>query len=88
MIVMLHEISYHIGNQSHELKSSLVVKGDDHIRTAMAKTVGLPIGIAAVLQLENKLSLTGLHIPILPEIYQPVLAALEEEGVRFSESLS
>ncbi len=88
MIVMLHEISYHLGNESHRVTSSLVVTGDDHIRTAMAKTVGLPLGIAAVLILENKLSLTGLHIPILPEIYQPVLAALEEEGIRFSETLS
>ena len=46
----------------------------------MAKTVGLPLGIAAKLILENKIQLTGLHIPIIPEIYEPVLKELETAG--------
>jgi hypothetical protein len=31
----------------------------------MAKTVGLPLGIAATLLLEGKINETGLHIPII-----------------------
>ncbi len=85
MIVMLHEITYVLHEQQHVVKSSLVVKGEDHLRTAMAKTVGLPLAIAAVLIAEDKLRETGLHIPIIPSIYEPVLAVLAEEGIVFNE---
>jgi saccharopine dehydrogenase (NADP+, L-glutamate forming) len=82
---MLHELEYTIGGQQTIINSSLIVKGEDNVRTAMAKTVGLPIGIAAKLILENKINLTGLHIPILPEIYEAVLAELETHNIRFRE---
>lgn len=85
MIVMLHEIIYSLNEQQHEIKSSLVVKGEDNLRTAMAKTVGLPLAIAAVLIAEGRLKETGLHIPIIPTIYEPVLSMLQEEGIVFNE---
>ncbi|MDD2793741.1 MAG: saccharopine dehydrogenase C-terminal domain-containing protein [Sediminibacterium sp.] len=86
MIVMLHEIEYSLNGKAHSVQSALIVKGDDELRTAMAKTVGLPLGIAATLLLENKITLRGLHIPILPAFYEPVLEALAEEGIRFEET--
>lgn len=86
LIVMLHEFEYTLHQQRFALSSSLVVKGDDERKTAMAKTVGLPLGIAAVLILENKIQLKGLHIPIVKEIYEPVLAELAKEGIAFKET--
>ncbi len=86
LIVMLHELEYTMNNQQYALQSTLVVKGDDELHTAMAKTVGLPLGIAAVLILENKIAIKGLHIPIIKEIYEPVLAALMQEGIAFVET--
>jgi saccharopine dehydrogenase (NADP+, L-glutamate forming) len=62
-----------------------MVRGEDKIHTAMAKTVGLPLGIAAKLILENKIKLTGLHIPVISEIYEPVLFELENNGITFNE---
>jgi saccharopine dehydrogenase-like NADP-dependent oxidoreductase len=88
MIVMLHEIEYMLNGKQHQISSSLVVKGDDHIHTAMAKTVGLPLGIAAKLILNGELNLTGLHIPTLPEIYKPVLEILAKQGIVFQEKNS
>lgn len=85
LIVMLHEIEYTLNGKEHSIQSALIVKGDDELRTAMAKTVGLPLGIAATLLLENKITLRGLHIPILAAIYEPVLKALAEEGIEFEE---
>jgi saccharopine dehydrogenase (NADP+, L-glutamate forming) len=86
MVVLLHEIEYTSGNNSKKaIKSTLIVKGEDKIHTAMAKTVGLPLGIAARLILENKIQLRGLHIPVLPEIYEPVLSELENNGITFNE---
>jgi saccharopine dehydrogenase (NADP+, L-glutamate forming) len=75
-----------MNNQQYALQSTLVVKGDDELHTAMAKTVGLPLGIATVLILENKIAIKGLHIPIIKEIYEPVLAALMQEGIAFVET--
>ncbi|TAH13018.1 MAG: saccharopine dehydrogenase [Sphingobacteriia bacterium] len=86
MIVMLHEIDYTLNNEKHQIKSSLIVKGDDESNTAMAKTVGLPLGIAAKLILENRINLRGLHIPIVASIYKPVLEELAEEGIQFEEN--
>ncbi len=88
MIVMLHEIEYEINNTRRVIKSSLVVKGKDSLRTAMAQTVGLPLGIAAKLIMLGKISLTGLHIPVLREIYEPIMEELEEHGIAFTETMS
>ena len=85
MIVMLHEIEWRTGSAESGVKSLLVVKGDDSLRTAMAKTVGLPLGIAAKMILKNQIQLKGLHIPVLKEIYEPVLKELQLHGIRFSE---
>ena len=70
------------------IKSTLVVKGQDNLHTAMAKTVGLPLGIAAKLILEEKIKETGLHIPVKPAIYEPVLKELEKHGIVFHETES
>lgn len=86
MIVMLHEFEYLENEKTKYLQSCLLVKGENNLQTAMAKTVGLPLGIAAKLILTGKLKLTGLHIPTLKEIYNPVLQQLEIEGIKFIES--
>jgi saccharopine dehydrogenase-like NADP-dependent oxidoreductase len=93
MIIMLHEIEYESphrlkgsNNKISKITSCLVVKGEDNIHTAMAKTVGLPLGIAAKLILEEKITETGLHIPVLPSIYNPVLKELRQNGIIFNES--
>ncbi len=83
MIIMLHEIGYEINGQQKNIKSSLVVKGRDLMHTAMAQTVGLPLGIAAKLILSGELNLKGVLIPVHKEIYQKVLPELEKEGIIF-----
>ncbi len=85
MIVMLHEFEYTVNGQQSTVNSSLVVKGENSLRTAMAKTVGLPLGIAAKLILNGNIKLTGLQIPTAKEIYEPVLKELESLDVKFSE---
>ncbi|HSU27021.1 MAG TPA: saccharopine dehydrogenase C-terminal domain-containing protein [Chitinophagaceae bacterium] len=85
MVVMLHEIEFTKGAQTSAIASSLVVKGENSLRTAMAKTVGLPLGIAAKLILNGTIRQTGLQIPTSKEIYEPVLKELELHGVKFHE---
>lgn len=88
MVIMLHEIEFSISEENKQTRSYLIVKGHDKTHTAMAKTVGLPLGIAATLILENKIKVTGLHIPVIPEIYEPILKELELNGVQFNEKTS
>lgn len=89
MIVMLHEIAFTTAaGIPQKIESSLVVIGEDSMRTAMAKTVGLPLGIAAKLILEGQIKNTGVQIPVSPHIYNPVLRELEHYGIRFTEKLS
>ena len=86
MVVMMHEINYNLDGISKKINSSFKLEGEDHLRTAMAKTVGLPLGIAAKLLVEDKLQVTGLQIPILPAIYEPVLRELINFGIEFMET--
>ncbi len=87
MIVMIHEIGFTRDGASYQAQSTLVIEGEDSRYTAMARTVGLPLGIAATLVLDGRIGLTGLHIPILPAIYDPVLEELERQGIRFEHSV-
>ena len=85
MVVMLHEIEYEKDEQFYKRTSSFVLEGEDDARTAMAKTVGLPLGIAARLILNGQITVKGLQVPVIPQIYKPVLKELEQQGIRFTE---
>ena len=54
----------------------------------MAKTVGLPLGIVAKHILDGKIRVTGLQIPTIKEIYEPVLKELEQYDIKFHEEKS
>lgn len=88
MVLMLHEVEYSKHGRQQSLKSTLVVKGDDNLHTAMAKTVGLPLAVAAKLILNGHIATKGLHIPTSKEIYTPVLAELAKNGIFFSTTES
>lgn len=85
MVVMMHEIEYLNENKKQKTTSTLLLRGEDSIHTAMAKTVGLPLAIATKLILNGTITAKGLRIPITREIYEPVLKELEEEGIHFME---
>ena len=85
MIVMQHQFVYEIKGEEHELHSSFVLLGEDQTYTGMAKTVGLPVGIATKLILNGDIKSTGVKVPVSKEIYKPVLEELEQFGIRFIE---
>jgi len=84
-VVMLHEIEYMLDGVKYKTTATLLVRGEDSVHTAMAKTVGYPLAIATKLILNGTLSCKGLLIPLDKVIYEPVLKELEENGIRFSE---
>ena len=85
MVIMQHEFEYEMEGNKHLLTSTMVMKGENEVDTAMAKLVGLPLGIFVRLVMEEKITSTGVNIPVMKEVYAPVLAELREYGVHFQE---
>lgn len=85
MIVMQHLFGYEIKGEKHQIESSLVVLGENQTYTAMAKTVGLPVAIAALKILKGEIKTPGVQLPISKEVYKPILKELENYGIKFKE---
>jgi saccharopine dehydrogenase-like NADP-dependent oxidoreductase len=85
MIVMQHLFGYELEGKKYQIESSFVVLGENQTYTAMSKTVGLPVGIAAIKILKGEIKTPGVQIPISREVYKPILKELEEHGIVFSE---
>ena len=81
MIVLHHEFDVDYDGRGEHVTSTLVDFGVPGGDSAMARTVSLPAAIATRLILEGKITLTGVQIPVVPEIYEPVLAELERFGI-------
>lgn len=85
MIVMYHKFGYELNGKKQQLDANMVVIGENHTHTAMAKTVGLPVAIATLLILNKNISTPGVQIPISKEVYEPILKELATYGVVFKE---
>lgn len=85
MIVMYHKFGYELNGVTSQIDSKMVCIGDDQMYTAMAKTVGLPVAMAALLILNGKIQTSGVQLPIQKEVYEPILKELESYGVVFNE---
>ncbi len=86
MIVMYHKFGYELDGEKRQIDSTMVSIGEDQTFTAMARTVGLPLGIAVVKMISGEISKTGVLRPIHPEIYNPILKELEAYDIKFSET--
>ena len=86
LIVMQHLFEYELNGTTHRLTSSLAVEGDDATHTGMAKTVGLPLGMAVRRLLRGEVPQRGVLIPVQADLYEPILDELAADyGIRFSE---
>ena len=53
--------------------------------SSMSRTVALPVAIASRMILEGRINLTGVHRPIIPEIYEPILEELAALDISLEE---
>ena len=74
-----------IRGKHRQVQSHMVLTGENDTDTAMSQTVGLPLGVAAKLVLTGDITETGVHIPVIPGIYTPILNELEQYGMSFIE---
>ena len=87
MILMYHELEYELDGKSYGFKSTMQLKGNHAADTAMAQTVGLPMGIFVRMVMEGNIQARGVQIPVMKEVYDPVLKELEEYGIVFHEEV-
>ena len=85
MIVMYHEFIAEYPSKKEYITSTLVNYGIPNDDSSIARTVALPAAITVKMILEGKIDITGVHIPVIPEIYNPILDELEGMGIKFKE---
>jgi len=88
LIILEHhfEAGYPDGKEEH-ITSTLIAFGEPGGNSAMARTVSLPAAIAVDLILRGEITATGVHIPVTPNFYEPILARLQELGIEFIEKI-
>ncbi|GAA4497704.1 saccharopine dehydrogenase C-terminal domain-containing protein [Hymenobacter ginsengisoli] len=85
-VVMQHQFEYELQGQARCRTASLVVTGADATHTAMAQTVGLPLGMAVRRLLRGEVAGRGVVIPTTAELYAPILQELAADyGIAFEE---
>ncbi|WP_372371104.1 saccharopine dehydrogenase C-terminal domain-containing protein [Candidatus Uabimicrobium sp. HlEnr_7] len=86
MIVLHNSIEVKYPQEIKNMEITLV-DFEQNNDSAMARTVSLPVAIATELILENKISQTGVQIPIFSSIYLPMIEKLKQLGMQFYEKL-
>jgi saccharopine dehydrogenase (NADP+, L-glutamate forming) len=86
MIVMHHEFIVEYKDKKQKITSTLVDYGIPYGDSSMSRTVALPVAIASRMILDGKINLTGVHRPIIPEIYEPVLNELADLDIVLEEN--
>lgn len=86
MSILQHQISAQYPDGRHEIiTSQLIDYGTTGNQTSVARLVAMPIACAAKLIIDNEILTKGVQIPVLPDIYNPILIELENEGIELVE---
>jgi saccharopine dehydrogenase-like NADP-dependent oxidoreductase len=85
MIVMHHEFIAEYPDKKQKITSTLIDYGIPNGDSSMSRTVALPVAIASKMILDGEIALTGVHRPIIPEIYEPILQELEKLDIKMDE---
>lgn len=85
MLILHHEFTAEFPDKKQKTTSTMVDYGIPGGDSSMSRTVGLPSAIAAKLILNGVVKETGVHIPVKPEIYEPILEELESQNITCKE---
>jgi saccharopine dehydrogenase-like NADP-dependent oxidoreductase len=86
MVVMMHTfVAAYPGGTKEVIKSRMLDFGTPGGDTSVARTVALPAACGVEMILEGKIHAKGVHIPVIPEIYNPILDSLEKMDIRMEE---
>lgn len=87
MVVLHHEFDIQWPERTAQrLASTFVHYGEAGGITGMAQTVGLPAALGVELILSGAQLPPGVHVPVRPDLYGPILDGLKDHGMAFEES--
>ena len=87
LVVLVDEVEYtDKGGKKKVHKSTLIDFGIPGKWSAIARTTGVPPAIAARFILDGTIARPGVHVPTIPEVYNPVLAELKNENIALGEA--
>jgi saccharopine dehydrogenase (NADP+, L-glutamate forming) len=88
LVFLQHRFEIELKDGSHQTRTSTLVEyGKVGGYSAMAKTVGVPCGIAVQQVLDGNLTKTGVIAPMSSEINDPIIELLEKEGIGMVEKI-
>jgi len=87
MIVMHHEFIAEYSDKKEKITSTLIDYGISNGDSSMSRTVALPVAVASRMILEGRITLTGVHRPIMSELYEPILGELESLGIKLEDCI-
>jgi len=85
MLIMHHEFIAEYSDKKQKITSTMIDYGIPNGDSSMSRTVALPVAIASRMILEGRINLTGVHRPIIPEIYEPILEELATLNISLEE---
>ena len=86
LLIMQHELVADYTDHKEAITATMIDYGIAYGDSSMSRTVGLPAAAATGLILNGDLAgLTGVHTPVIPQIYEPVLAKLAGLGIGLTE---
>lgn len=86
LLLQHHEFTAEYPDGKKEfITSTMVDEGIPGGDSSMARTVSLPAAIATYLILTGKITKPGVSIPVVPEIYNPVLDELKTMDIQLKE---
>jgi len=85
MLIMHHEFIAEYPDKKQKITSTMIDYGIPNGDSSMSRTVALPVAIASRMILEGRINLTGVHRPIIPEIYEPILEELAALNISLEE---
>ncbi|KAL1934084.1 hypothetical protein VTP01DRAFT_6266 [Rhizomucor pusillus] len=88
LVFLQHRFEIELKDGSHQTRTSTLIEyGVPGGYSAMAKTVGVPCGIATQLILDGKITQKGVIAPMSPDINNPIMELLEKEGIGMVEKI-
>ena len=89
MVLMTHLIRTNNPDGHTEIhRCTLCLDGEGGDKSAMAKTVGLPLAMAVELYLQGKIQDTGLIRPLGSQWYASILPALANQGITMKHTVT
>ena len=87
MIILCHHfVAEYPSGKKEAITSTLIDFGIPNGDSSMSRTVSLPAAVGARLILEGKFTKPGVWVPVIPELYNPMLDELETLGIKCEET--